>query len=176
MITFGINLNEVEELREVKRPVAGGYVCKIVNVINEPSREYLKISFEIVEGEFKGYSSYIYNNYNFYPISTFVSYKEKALPFFKKFLSQVEKSNNIKFNLSNTFDESSLNGKFLGVILNQEEYTDNNGNLKTRLVVQETKTGQDIREGNFTIKPLVKKEATNSDLNALESEGEYIPF
>ena len=45
---------------EFARPTAGGYICKIIDVEDVPMNEqgkgnYLKIFYDIADGEFKGY-------------------------------------------------------------------------------------------------------------------------
>ena len=65
------------------------------------------------------------------------SYKAKALPMLKRFCSAVSKSNgNFVFDAGTVnADESTLVGKFVGLVFGEEEYYSNAGELKTRLYV-----------------------------------------
>lgn len=179
MINFEKNLNQVESVAEGKRLTTGGYICKIIGVQNLPDKKYLKIQFDIVEGEFKGYFKNQIEKLGYTTINIFRSYQEKALPFFKMFLNQIEITNKMRFEMGSTFDEKSLINKFIGVVICEEEYMNNKENkIKTRLTVQEIKTGQEIREGKFKVNELKKKEqSTVIDSGMSEIVGdEDIPF
>ena len=65
------------------------------------------------------------------------SYKEKALGMFKRFCSAISKSNGNFIFDGNTVnsDEKTLAGKKVGIVLQEEEYYGNDGEKKTRLIV-----------------------------------------
>lgn len=146
-----INWNEVKD--EVKTPVPGGYTAKITRVEDDEQREFLKIEWEFVEGEFKGVNRETFVAFGFWPLSFVKSYKEKALRFFKGFKTAVENSNP-GYSFNN--DPQSLVGKFVGVVLGEEEYVTKKGDTKTRLYVAECRSGKAIHEGDFKI-PALKK-------------------
>lgn len=132
---------------------AGGYVCRIEDVQDNPDKEYLYIEFDIAEGEYKGYYSQLASSFGFWGGRFYRSYKDKALGMFKGFLLAVEESNDgYKFNN----DESTLVGKLVGLILREEEYIGNDGNIKTRLKVSNVKNADAIRDGKFKVPPLKK--------------------
>lgn len=149
-----VNWDTVQD--DVRRPVPGGYAAKITRVEDDENKEYLRIEWEFAEGEFKGANQETYDAFGFWPMTMFRSYKEKALRFFKAFKIAVEESNR-NFVFKN--DPQSLVGKFIGVVLGEEEYLASDGKVKTRLYVSATKAGNDIRDGNFTV-PELKKLAT----------------
>jgi hypothetical protein len=152
-----LNLDNVKEAEDYEQLPAGGYIAKITNVEDEPNKEYLKIYFDIAEGDFKGHYQKIWENANFWAGNFIRSYKEKALPFFKSFTTAVESSNpNFKFN----FDETTLKGKLVGIVLQEEEYRSNDGELKTKLSVQETRSVASIKSKEFKVKP--KKTLNNT--------------
>ena len=65
------------------------------------------------------------------------SYKESALPMFKRFCTAVSRSNG-KYVFDGgkvNSDEKTLRGKKVGLILGEEEYEGNDGTIKTRLYV-----------------------------------------
>ena len=143
-----INWDNITEAGEFNNPVPGGYAARITRVVDDEPREFLKIEWDFADGEFKGYNADTYKRANFWPSSCIRSYKEKALPFFKAFKTAVEKSNP-GYTFRN--DPQSLVGKFIGVVLGEEEYEKNNGDIGTRLYVDQIRSGQAIREGDFKV-------------------------
>jgi hypothetical protein len=135
-----LDLTNVQEATDgFNRHPAGPYICKITSVEDIPDKEYLKVRFDIAEGEFAGYYSSgrdEHPDWGWYGKYT-KSYKPTALPMFKRFCSAVSKSNG-----SYIFDggaansnEATLIGKKIGLMFREEEYYGNDGNLKTRLIV-----------------------------------------
>jgi len=145
-----IDLTNVQEVQD-ERLCAGGYVCVLETVTDVPAKEYLKIEYDIAEGNFKGYYSDLFSNRGFWGGTFYRSYKEKALSFFKGFITAVEKSNyGYKWNN----DETSLNNKKIGLVLGEEEYRANDGSVKKRLYVHKTLSVDDIHFNKFTVPPL----------------------
>ena len=52
-----INWGEVEEAQNFTRICAGGYICRVVKVEDNPQKEYLEIWCDPVEGEFKDFGT-----------------------------------------------------------------------------------------------------------------------
>ena len=134
-----IDMTNVQEAGEFKRPGAGAYICGIVKAEDVSDKEYLKITYDIIEGEFKGYYKEMReNNPEWAWAGAYVkSYKTAALPMFKRFCTAVSRSNgNFVFD-GNTVnaDEQTLVGKKIGLLFGEEEYYGNDGELKTRLYV-----------------------------------------
>lgn len=160
------NWENIEENGEFNKLKPGGYVALIKNIEDKPSQEYLKISYDIAEGEFKGYYMDLYNSQNFWGGSFFRSYKESAASFFKGFITAVEKSNpGFKWN----WNEQLLKGKLVGVVLQEEEYIPTEGShageLRTRLIVSDIHSVDKIRKGDFKVKDkktLANKSTTTS--------------
>lgn len=150
---------------EFARPLAGGYVCKIINVIDVPVNpetgkgDYLKIEYDIAEGDFMGYYKALVDRFGgTWSANTMRSYKENAVGMFKHFINCVEKSNK---NYGWDWNESSLIGKTVGFVLGEEEYENTQGQIKSRLVVKQVKTADEIRRGEFKI-PAPKKLESSS--------------
>lgn len=131
----------------------GGYIAMIKNVEDDVNKECLRISYDIAEGKFKDYYMNLYRSQNFWGGSFFRSYKESAIGFFKGFITAVEKSN-LPYRWN--WDEQSLKGKKIGIVLQEEEYIPTQGKhvgeVRTRLIVQEIHSIDKIRKGDFTVK------------------------
>lgn len=134
-----IDLTNVQEAGEFKRIPAGAYNCVICKAEDFPDKEYLCITYDIAEGEFSGYYSEMRTNHpDWGNVGVlYKSYKPKALPMFKRFCSAVSKSNvNFIFDGGSiNSDEQTLKGKRIGLVLGEEQYYSNSGDLKTRLYV-----------------------------------------
>lgn len=148
-----LNLDNVQEAEEFEKVVPGGYVCGITSVEDVPSKEYLRIEYDIAEGKLKNYYRNLYNNKGFWGGSTIKSYKDKALSYFKGFITSVEESNP-GYKWDN--DESKLIRKLVGFVLGEEEYEARDGSIKTRLYVARITSADKIRKGDYTV-PALKK-------------------
>lgn len=172
-----INWDNVEEAKDFERLPAGGYIGKITSVEDVPEKEYLKIEYDIADGEFAGYYKDLYHNRGFWGGSFIRSYKETALSFFKSFKTAVEKSNP-GYTYNN--DESTLKGKLIGLVLGEEEYKAKTGAVKTRLYVDKTRSVSEIRDGNFEVsqkKLLPDDERPRADFSAIDIDGDDdLPF
>ena len=149
----------IKESSDFKRLEAGAYVCAIKAVEDVPEKEYLKIYFDIVKGDDKGYFQKLYDSdtrkEKKWPIAgTLIrSYKESALSMFKGFITAVEKSNkNYKWD----FNEKSLVKKYIGLIIGDEEYLTQKGAKRVRNYVASVRSLEAIEKGDFTI-PALKK-------------------
>lgn len=143
---------------EFKRLPAGGYIVKITAVENKDDKEYLNITFDIAEGEFKGFYEDEWGKAHPYAHSFIRSYKEKALGMFKGFLKAVDASNGTKFEerAKKGFPEGELVGKLVGVLIGYEEYCTNRGDVGERTRVSGTRPVEAIRSGDFKVPELKK--------------------
>ncbi len=154
-----IDWNNVEEAKEFEKVTPGGYVCGITAVENVENKEYLRIEYDIAEGEKKNYYRELYKSKGFWGASFIKSYKETALPFFKAFKTAVENSNK-GYTFNN--DEKTLVRKLVGLVLAEEEYKANDGKIKTRLYVDQVHSIDKIRSGDFTVPELKKLDVKDS--------------
>lgn len=181
-----IDMTNVEEAKDgfPKLP-AGAYIAKITAVEDISAKEYLKVSYDIAQGEFAGYYSKGREEHPDWEwFGAYVkSYKPKALPMFKRFCSAVTKSNN-----GYTFDggavnsdEQTLVGKKIGLLFGEEEYYGNDGELKTRLYVRSEFPTDKIAEQKVPALKKIKEDtaaggSTDEFLNIPDGAGDDLPF
>lgn len=169
---------------EFVRPSAGGYVAMITNVEDVPLNpntnkgDYLKIEYDFAEGEFFAYFSDLNKKLGYWHMngSFLKSYKETALGMFKHFTNCIEKSND---GYVWNFEEKTLIGKQIGLVLGEEEYIANDGSVKTRLYVADVKTVEQIRNGDFRIPALKKIKQEEQGFVDISNNGttdEALPF
>ena len=144
-----LNLQNVQESTEFAQVKAGGYIARICGITDESQKEYIKLALDIADGEFKDYYNELYKSKGFWGLTSIRSYKETALPFFKSFITAVETSNpGYKFD----YNEQLLKGKLVGIVLQEEEYIKNDGSIGIKLVVQEFRSVEKIKNGDFKVK------------------------
>lgn len=127
---------------------AGGYVAKITAVEDVESKEYLRFTYDIAEGEHKGFFETDDREY----VHQFTrSYKATAQGFMKKFLECVEGSN-ADFKLDGwDNDPDDLVGKLIGIIVQREDYTNQAGEDRARMNVEDFATAADIRAKRYKL-------------------------
>lgn len=171
---------------------AGGYICKILNAEETTSRNgkpMLKVSFDIDEGEFKGYFRDLFKGWKEnsddpatvkWPFTgtkwvMFYNSEGKTNRDFKSFCTALEDSGT-KVWINDTFDVNGLRGATLGVIFRREEHEYNNAR-SWRTVPVGFRSVKTIEEGGFNIpedKPLPEKVLTETDsFSALDED---LPF
>lgn len=170
---------------------AGGYVIRIQGAeeVQTQSAHYLKIMYDIVEGEYKDYYTRDWKAQGNNPdrkwhgfINVFIpdensEYYNSNLRRFKTTMWNIEQSNNgYQFN----FDERTLKGKICGILYRDEDWTNSQGQVvctaKPYIIVQADK----IRNGEFTVpekKELAKKDRGTLGMfpKAPENPAGYMP-
>lgn len=133
--------DEAQSFGEFETLPAGGYKCIIKKVICEKTgagKEYLKIEFDIAEGEYKEFYQKKYNNDTRAPeerkwsgtwtVFTEGYNKGTTNPKFKGLITSVEASN-AKFKFD--FDEQKLINKKVGLVFREEEFEGQDGKVHT---------------------------------------------
>lgn len=167
-----IDWTKVDEANEFESVKPGGYIAQIFTVEDNPHKEYLKISLDIASGEFNGYYSKLAEAKGFWGLTLYRSYKDTALGLFKAFYRAVEMSN-AGYVWNN--DERTLVGKFIGIILREEEYVKNDGSIATRLAIYKVVPVIDIQQKKFKI-PELKKLKIETPTPAETPEDSGNPF
>ena len=144
-----------EEVVEFDNLKKGAYICVIKDVQDFPDKEYLKIKFDIADGEKKLY--FHKDNIEEWPNqgTTIRSYKDTANKFFKAFITAVEKSNTHK-NYKWDWNEKSLIGKFFVAVFAEEEYETEDGEIRISVKCRDIRSIPALKEGKIEI-PALKK-------------------
>lgn len=143
----------VNEAGEFKRLPAGIYGVKITNVIDKPENEYLEIYCDITKGEYANYFKSLVDAGLKDSSKSIRSYKTSALPFFKAFITAVEKTN---AGYRWDWDEKKLIGKNVIAVFGEEEYEDNDGNIKVGTKLVEFRSLDAYKEGRIKLPELKK--------------------
>ena len=173
-----IDLSNVQEAGSSVRLPAGGYIVKICFAEDDPSKEYVRVQYDIAEGE---YANYYADRQRANPSwawggTLYKSYKQTALPMFKRFCSCVTKSNpGYLFDGNTNADEKTLVDKLMGVVLGEEEYTGNDGTIRTRLYCVTEKPVDEIRAGKFKV-PDKKRLPQTGGFSDLAADDSDLPF
>lgn len=174
-----IDMSNVTEAGDFDRPAAGAYICGIYSVEDVPEKEYLKITYDIIEGDYKGYYKQLREDHPDWSWSGVYirSYKEKARGIFKRFCSAVSKSNgNYVFDAGNVnHDEKTLRGKKVGLVFQEEEYRANDGSVKTRLIVNKEFPISDIDKQKIPDIKKLEEPAAGSDADGWVNVPDGLP-
>lgn len=175
-----------ESTGDFEKLPAGGYVCKITKVEDVENKEYLKITFDIYEGEYRGWyreqrERLAENGFDSsYVGTTLRSYKQSALGFFKAFISAVDASNGTKFGpyVEQGLDEQKLVGALVGFVIGYEEYERTKGkkagSIGQREKVFYVKPVDKIRFGDFKVPELKKLEGGSQAVSNADASSD--PF
>lgn len=146
-----------------KRIPDGVYIVAAKKVTNNPDKKYLRLELDICKGEYKNWYQKLYDadkrDEKYWPRDGVLvrSYSEKALPFFKGFITAVTKSNkNFEWN----WDEQKLVNKVFGVVIGTEEYTKSNGGVGKRPYIASVHSIEAIEKGDYEIPELKKLDPT----------------
>ena len=147
----------VNEAGEFKHLPAGIYGVKITDVVDVPEKEYLEIYCDITKGEFANYFKALRDNGLRDTSRSIRSYKSNALPFFKGFITAVEKTNP---GYHWDWDEKKLIGKNVIAVFGEEEYRDSDGNVKVSIRVAEFRSLEAYQTGKIKVPELKKLPVT----------------
>ena len=154
------NFDTVNASGSRERLKPGGYVVRITAVKDNEKKECLELLFDITEGPAAGYYSDVFFDDKPYAHRLFRSYKEAALGMFKRFTEAVDASNGTHFTeqVKTGLKEDQLVGKVLGIVLAEEEYINNRGEVARRLYddVRQDMPAEKIRAGEYVV-PDIKK-------------------
>lgn len=143
----------INEAGEFERLPAGIYGVRITKVVDNPTEEYLEIYCDITKGEYANYFKKLTDAGMIDTSRSFRSYKTAAVPFFKAFITAVEKTNSgYQWN----WDEQTLVGKNVIAVFGEEEYIAKDGSVKVSTKVVEFRSLEAYQSGKLTVPPLKK--------------------
>lgn len=148
------NWDNIQESGSFQRLKPGGYIIKILNVQDIPEKQYLKISFDIADGSEKGFfkkqfDSDTRTDKKWPSAGSFIrSYKDTAAGMFKGFIGAIERSNK---NFTWMWDEKSLVGKVAGIVVAEEQYQNQKGQVRDRTYVASVRSVDVIKNGEFEV-------------------------
>ena len=87
------NYDLINEAGDFSPLPAGIYPVRITKVVDVPEKEYLEVYCDVVGGEHKDYFKTLVASGFKDTSKTIRSYKSNALPFFKAFITAVQKTN-----------------------------------------------------------------------------------
>lgn len=173
------NWDLIDEAGELKHLPAGAYICKIIEATDVVDKQYLDIYFDIVDGEYKGYFTALFENTGKQYGRITRSYKDKGdsehvvLKFFKAFITAVVKSNP---GYTWNWDEKTLNNKLCVVVFRDEEYKVD-GVVKVMAKPFEIRSIEALKKGLIKIPPMKKLEPEVAPVVApIEINDEDLPF
>lgn len=163
----------IQEAGEYENPVPGAYIAVIRGVEDVEKKEYLSICWDYAEGAYKGANQDTFDRAGFWPTILIRSYKDSALRFFKSFKTSVEMSNK-----GYQFDDRNVQklvGKYFGVVLGEEEYRKNNGDIGTRLYVARVRSCKAIQDGDFKVPELKRMDGQAAPVGRPSSASRPVP-
>lgn len=166
-----LNLNEVE-VQENLNLEPGQYLCEIIRVEDVEDKEYLKISFDIIDGQYKNYFSKIATTQNKWPNSgtLYKSYKQTALAYFKRFIVAVEKSN---ADYTFDFDEQKLvHKKFVGNF-GIEEWKNDEGDIIESVKLDEARSVESWKQGKIKTPTPKRYEEKEEEIQSQPAQTQY---
>lgn len=143
-----VNWGEVTASGDFEKLPVGGYVCVIKSVEDVPNAEYLRIVWDVAEGEYKDH----YKRDEDWSHTMVRSYKEKARGMFKAFLEVLENDDDNFFSIkewNKENDEQGLRGLKFGALIQERYYTNDKGEDKTALEVARVIDTERIRRGDY---------------------------
>lgn len=148
-----LNWVEVEEANFGDKLPVGGYVIKIQKVEDDPKKEQLQIIFDIAEGDYKGKYAGTTADKD-WTHRLYQRYSENAMPFFKGFLTSLEKSNP-GFSIAEWQEESNeqdLVGLVFGAVFGEfHKVSERTGKEITVTSFDHAVSADTIRSGKFDI-------------------------
>lgn len=149
--------NNAEETVSFNNIIPGIYLCKINYVEDVIQKEYLKIEFDIVKGDFEKYFEKIAKNNGgiwSFAGTTYRSYKQSAQKFFESFITAIRKSND---NYVWNWNEKSLENKYFVGVFGEEEYLSQDGTeIKKSVRLQEIRSVIAFKNNELKVPELKK--------------------
>ena len=156
----------------------GAYVCRIkkVSVEEKTYGDLLVIEFDIAEGPRAGFYQ---RKFDAFQKWTGVYYQTamkdpEKMKFFKGFITAIEKSND---GFTWNWNEQELVGKYFAGVFAEEEYRNNEGEIKVSCKCRSVRSMDQLREGKIKIPEIKRLEVENTGFVAVgEVSNDELPF
>lgn len=188
-----LDLSNVQAIQEgsYRQIVPGGYICRITKVEDMPFNpatgkgDFLKVEFDITEGDFAGYFGEQYQQFGKWRGILYRSYSENSLGLFKGFVKAVQESNP---GYQWQWHEETLVGKLIGVVFGEEEYVDRTYHTAVSVKPRQIRSVQAIRAGDYKVPPIKKlnndqaaqvqqvEQDTQAGYTPIQGANEPLPF
>ena len=179
--------DEAQTFGEFETLPAGGHKCIIKKVVCEKTtqgKEYLKIGFDIAEGEYKDFYQRKFENdtrsieekkwSGIWTVFTEGYNPGTTNPKFKGLITSVEASN-AKFKFD--FDEQKLVGKKVGLVFREEEFEGQDGQVHTTVKPFFAVSYDKAEEAKIpNLKKLAEKGETFEDFTPVSDSNDDLPF
>jgi hypothetical protein len=148
----------------------GGYICRILDVQDVPSKEYLLVKLDIAQGPHAGHYKELEDRFGFWGLNWYMSYKQTALGLFKAGISALRASNSsFQWNDDTENDERNMIGCLVGGVLAEEEYLSNDGTVKSNVKFKTAVSTQTIIDGQFKVPEKKKLESHNTAAEVVDT-------
>ena len=132
---------------------AGLYVIQVTDMVDVPNKEYVEVVYDIYEGEYKDFYADEWGKKNPWAHRFIMSYKdsEMALRFLKGRLQAFTESNP-GFDALQAFSAQRLDmfkGRVVAIDLREEEYKNNEGEIKVRKSVSQVRSVLKLRNNEM---------------------------
>lgn len=163
-----IDLSNVQEIGgNYKKLPAGAYILQIVKVEDIPDKNRLDFYFDIAEGEYKGYYSERYKTddrpnkrWGGRFSKSYDTNNERALPFFKQFVTAVQNSN--KGFVFDGEHEQTFVKKLVGASFREEEFLNNKGGVSVSCKPDMFHSVDKVRSGDVEVREIKKLNVTKT--------------
>ena len=151
----------------------GAYAIEITDVKDNEKYECLEVVYDVIEGEYAGRFK------NMTPDEDWKhqfrqAYSDKAMPFFKRFLDELE-GDNPSFTIANwqvTSDPKALIGLKLGMLFREYRYINQQGEAKWRLDADRPLSLAEVAHGDVKApKPRYSNQTTEAEWTAINGFG-----
>ena len=182
--------DEAQAYGDFKVLPAGGYKCLIKKVACEKTqagKEYLKIAFDIADGEYKDFYKEKFandtrdiNQKKWSGIWTiFVEGYEAGTTNskLKGLITSVEKSNNFTFDWNKANNEQDLVGKKVGIVFREEEFIGQDGQIHTSVKPCYAMNYDEVENAKVPNKKTLGDQAFENNYNSADATGDDdLPF
>lgn len=163
-----IDLSNVQEIGgSYKKLPAGAYVLQIIKVEDISDKNRLDFYFDIAEGEYKGYYSERYKaddrpnkRWGGRFSKSYDTNNERALPFFKQFVTAVQNSN--KGFVFDGEHEQTFVKKLVGATFREEEFLNSKGGVSVSCKPDMFHSVDKVRSGDVEIREIKKLNITKT--------------